>query len=107
MTMFLSCTCRSRCCLTAQFPVQNTFFRHANQGLACSNPHRSLEAVLRLKSLALLSLLLVSPKADSGMGSAFVYSFPFRKNRMKLHHPLPIKTLEHASRGGQTFFLES
>ncbi|PKA53571.1 hypothetical protein AXF42_Ash009067 [Apostasia shenzhenica] len=30
------------------------------------------------------------------MGSAFVYSFLFRKNRTELCCPLPIKTLEQA-----------
>ncbi|PKA67157.1 hypothetical protein AXF42_Ash004649 [Apostasia shenzhenica] len=68
MTMLLSCTCRSRRDPTASFPVQSTFPRRTNQGLSCSNPHRSPGALLRSRILAVLLLTLVPLMADKQCG---------------------------------------
>ncbi|PKA47759.1 hypothetical protein AXF42_Ash014536 [Apostasia shenzhenica] len=68
MTMIPSYTCRSGHGPIASFPIQDTFPRRTNRGLACSNPHRSLEAVLRSRSLTLLLLTLVHPVVDKQHG---------------------------------------
>ncbi|PKA64954.1 hypothetical protein AXF42_Ash011556 [Apostasia shenzhenica] len=81
MTTFPSCICRSWHGPTALFHVHNAFFRHTNQGLTCSSPHRSPEAVPRSKSPSSPFAATGSPNSRQRHGLSITLFFSLPENQ--------------------------
>ncbi|PKA62202.1 Blue copper protein [Apostasia shenzhenica] len=73
---------------------EDTFFRPANQGFACSSYHGSPEVVPILKDGILLLRLIVHLAANKRRNPEFVHLLFSKKIRIKSHHPLPTNTPE-------------